>query len=213
MTNTNQKTKPCLVACSVLKEEIRKLTQQGKLDAEVVYVSKYFHVDYAQIEKHLRPVIEKALQRHPKNVILVYGDLCLGTNNEMKKLADEYGITKIDALNCIDCQLGGKGKFLKTDPHSNTLFLTPGMTDFFNHFKDTMRKEGADETALKQLFNGLRGIIILDTLDNATQLKTEAEKLNTGLKILETRHVGCENVKNVIQEAIEKNTRNTTNEI
>ena len=73
----NQKTKPCLVSCSVLRMEIEKLVKQGELNAETVFVSKYFHVDYAQIEKNLRPVIEKALQRHPNNVILVYGDLWL----------------------------------------------------------------------------------------------------------------------------------------
>jgi hypothetical protein len=201
----NQKTKPCLVSCSVLRKEIEKLVQQGELDAELVFVSKYFHVDYAQIEKNLRPVIEKALLRYPERVILVYGDLCLGMDNEMKKLAEQYGIVKVDALNCIDCQLGGKGKFLEADPNHDLMFLTPGMTDFFSHAKDMMLKEGIDETAVKQLFKGLRGIILLDTLGNAAQLKAEVEKLDTGLEVLEMRHVGCENVKNVIQEAIERN--------
>src|SRR5512137_118746 len=180
-----QKTKPCIVSCSVLKDEIRKLVKEGKLSADLLFVSKYFHVDYAQIEKHLRPVIERALKSHPENVVLVYGDLCLGMNNEMKKLAEEYGIVKVDALNCIDCQLGGKGKFLEADPHHDLMFLSPGMTDFFSHAQDMMRKEGLDETALKQFFRGLRGIIILDTLGNAAKLKSEVKKLDTGLEILE----------------------------
>jgi hypothetical protein len=199
-----QKDKSCLVACSVLRKEIAKLIRHGDLDAECVYVSKYFHVDYAQIEKNLRPVLERAIERFPGRVVLVYGDLCLGMDNEMKKLADEYGIAKIDALNCIDCQLGGKGKSVEVDPHQDLMFLTPGMTDFFKHAKDAIIKEGIDEIAFKQLFRGIRGIVLLDTLGNATQLKDEVEKLDTGLKILETRQVGCENVKEVIQEAIEK---------
>src|SRR3990170_3445434 len=203
----NQKTKPCLVSCSVLKKEIEKLVQQGELYAELVFVSKYFHVDYTQIEKNLRPVIEKALQRFPGRVILVYGDLCLGMDNEMKKLAEEYGIVKVDALNCVDCQLGGKGKFLEADPNHDLMFLSPGMTDFFSHAKDMMRREGIDEASLKQLFNGLRGIILLDTLGNPDGLKAEVEKLDMGLEILETRQIGCENVKNVIQEAIERKRR------
>lgn len=201
----NEKTKACLVSCSVLKEEIEKLAKRGDLDADLLFVSKYFHVDYAQIEKHLRPVIERALKRFPGRVILVYGDLCLGMNNEMKKLAEEYGIVKVDALNCIDCQLGGKGKFIEADPNHDLLFLSPGMTDFFSHAQDMMRKEGVDEASLKQFFSGLRGIIILDTLGNAAELELEVEKLDTGLEILETRHVGCENVKKVIQEAVERN--------
>ena len=205
MVNAKSDFRPCLVSCSVLKEEIKKLVRQGELDAEMVFVSKYFHVNYAQIEKNLRPVIENALKRFPGNVILVYGDLCLGMNNQMNKLAEEYGIEKIDALNCIDCQLGGKGKSLEIDPNQDLLFLSPGMTDFFRHAKDMIRKEGFDETALKELFKDIRGIVLLDTLGNSSELTKEVEKLDTGLEILETRYVGCESVKNVIQEAIEKN--------
>jgi len=66
----------------------------------------------------------------------------------MKKLAEEYGIVKVDALNCIDCQLGGKGAFLEADPQHDLLFLSPGMTDFFRHAQELMRREGLDEAAL-----------------------------------------------------------------
>ena len=201
----NNKTKPCLVACSVLRKEIEKLIQKGELDADFIFVSKYFHVDYAQIEKNLRPTIEKALERYPENVILVYGDLCLGMDDEMKKLADEYGIVKIDALNCIDCQLGGKGKSAKVDPHGDFMFFSEGMTDFFRHGKEEMKKEGIENSSFKQFFSGIRGILLLDTLDNEDQLRDEVEKLDTDLKILETKHLGCGHVKNVIQEAIDKN--------
>ncbi len=206
----NNKSKPCLVACSVLREEIEQLIEQGELDVELVFVSKYFHVDYAQIEKNLRPVLKRAIERYLGNVILVYGDLCLGMDNEMKKLSEEYGVVKIEALNCIDCHLGGKGKSAQADPHQDLIFLTPSMTDFFKHAKETMHKEGYDEDAFKQLFKGIRGIVLLDTLGSAARLKTEVEELNTGLKILETREIGCENMKNVIKEAITKSKAQTT---
>jgi hypothetical protein len=123
----------------------------------------------------------------------------------MKKLAEEYGIIKVDALNCIDCQLGGKGVFFEEDPHHDLMFLSPGMTDFFSHAQEMMQREGMDETALKQLFNGIRGIVILDTLGDLAGLKSKIEKLDTGLLVLETRAIGCDNVENVIQEAIERN--------
>ena len=204
LINAKSDLRPCLVFCSVLKEEIKKLVQQGELDAEMVFVSKYFHVNYALIEKNLRQVIENALKHFPGNVILVYGDLCLGMNNQMNKLAEEYGIEKIDALNCIDCQLGGKGKSVEADPYQDLMFLSPGMTDFFRHAKDMIRKEGFDETTLKELFKDIRGIVLLDTMGNSSELTKEVKKLDTGLEILEPRYVGCENVKNVIQEAIER---------
>ena len=49
--------KPCLVSCSVLKEEIKRLVKQRDLDVEPVFVSKYFHIDYALLEKNLRQVV------------------------------------------------------------------------------------------------------------------------------------------------------------
>jgi len=80
----SEKTKVCLVSCSVLKKEIEKLVKKGDLDVETVFVSKYFHVDYALLEKNLRQVVEKSLSRFPGKIVLAYGDLCIGTNNEMK---------------------------------------------------------------------------------------------------------------------------------
>jgi Protein of unknown function (DUF1638) len=192
----------CLVSCSVLKEEIERLVKQGDLDVDLAFVSKYFHVEYELLEKNLRQVVEKTLTRFPGRVILVHGDLCLGQNNEMKKLAEEYGVVKVDALNCIDCQLGGKGKFLDADPNHDLMFLGPGMIGFFRHFKEKMQKENVDEQALANLFSGLKGIVIIDTLGEANKIREEVEKLNNGLTILETKEIGLENLKQVILEAI-----------
>jgi hypothetical protein len=204
---SNKQSRVCVVSCSVLKDEIMQLIKQGDLDVGTVFVSKYFHVDYAQVEKNLRRVLEATLRKFPDNVVLVYGDLCLGMNDEMKQLAGEYGIVKVDALNCVDCQLGGKGKFLEADPDHDLMFLSPGMTEFFNHMRTAMRRENIYEDQLKQLFSGLRGIVLLDTLGTPERLKKEVERIDTGLCILETRNVGLKNVKNVIQEAIDRNNK------
>jgi hypothetical protein len=45
---------------------------------------------------------------------------------QMKRLVDDYGVVKIDALNCVDCQLGGKGKSLEADPNQEVIFLFSG---------------------------------------------------------------------------------------
>ncbi len=70
--------KPCLVSCSVLKKELEKLVKQGELDVDLVFVSKYFHVDYELLERNLRKIVENSVFRSPRGTILVYGDLCLG---------------------------------------------------------------------------------------------------------------------------------------
>lgn len=200
----NEKIKICLVSCSVLKEEIQQLVKQGSLDAELVFVSKYFHVDYEALENNLRKVLEQTLKRFKGKVVLVYGDLCLGQDNEMKKLAQEYGTVKVDAVNCIDCQLGGKGKSLEADPEHNLMFMGPGMIEFFKHMNEKMLKEGVDETTFANMFSGIKGIVLLDTCGDAEKCKEDLEKSDMGLKVLETRKIGLENVKQVILDAIEQ---------
>ncbi len=198
----SERAKPCLVSCSVLKEELQKLVKEGALDLDLVFVSKYFHVDYGILERNLRKVVEKNLSRSTRGIILVYGDLCLGPNDEMKKLIQEYGLVKVDALNCIDCLLGGKGKVLEADPDHNLLFLYPGMIGFFSHFKEKAQQNGVDEEVFNKLFSGLKGIVLLDTLGEPEKNKEDVEKLHTGLKILETKSIGLRNLKQLLLEVI-----------
>jgi hypothetical protein len=197
--------KICLVSCSVLKQEIEKLVGEGAFDVELVFVDKAFHVEYKLLEENLRQALAQSVAGFPGRVVVVYGDLCLGLDNEMKKLMDEYGVVKVDALNCIDCLLGGKGNYLKADPDHNLLFLDPGMISFFSDFEEKAREltgeEVSDENFAK-LFSGLKGIVILDSLGEAAKSKKEVEKLKTGLPILEIRKVGLDNLRKVIQDAI-----------
>ena len=197
-----EKAKLCLVSCSVLKEELKQLVKRGDLDAELVFVSKYFHVDYEAVEKNLRKVLEATLKRFSGRVVLVYGDLCLGQDNEMKKLAKEYGVAKVDAVNCVDCQLGGKGAFFEADPEHNLMFMGPGMIEFFVHMKDRTLKEGVDEAAFANMFSGIKGIVLLDTCGNAEKLREALKKSGLGLPVLEVRHVGLGNVRLLIIDAV-----------
>ena len=207
MKEGSQTAKPCLISCSVLKKELSKLKNQKKLDVDIVLVSKNFHVDYALLEKNLRKTIERTLLKHSEKPVLVYGDLCLGPNGEMEKLAQEYGLIKVDALNCIDCLLGGHGKVEEADPNHEFMFFDPGMIDFFQDAQNKLRAEGMSEEALKGMFSGIKGIVLLDTLGAAEECKAEIEKLNVGLEVLETKTVGVDNLKRVLKEAIQKNNK------
>ena len=197
-----KKAEVCLVSCSVLREELEQLVKQGNLDVDLVFVSKYFHVDYELVEKNLRRVLDYKLKSSDQKVVLVYGDLCLGPNGEMKRLAEEYSIVKINAVNCVDCQLGGKGKSLEADPEHNLMFMGPGMIEFFKHMKGELLKQGMDETAFVGMFSGIKGFVLLDTCGNAEEMKKEIEAAGLGVPILETRQIGLENVKRVIFDAI-----------
>ena len=206
----SEKEKPCLVSCSALKAEIQELVKRGDLDADLVFVSKFFHGDYALLEKNLREVLKRTLPRFSGRVILVYGDLCLGANNEMKELAEEYGVIKVDAVSCIDCLLGGKGKFFEADPTHKLLLLDPGMIDFYKHLKNKALKEGIDEDIFRQFFSGLKGILLFDTLGEVAKNLEEIDKLNFGLSVLETKRIWPHNLKLVISEAIERSNQTGT---
>jgi hypothetical protein len=199
-----QKPPVCIVSCSVLKRELQQLKTEGKLDAELVYVSKNFHVDYGLLENNLRKVLEHTKKRFKGKIVLVYGDLCLGQDNEMKKLADELGITKIDAQNCVDCQLGGKGIVNTVDPHHNLMFMGPGMIEFFQDMKPKMVEEGMDEETFQNMFNGIKGFVILDTCGDGEKLVEAMKKAGLNRPVLETRKIGTENVLRVVTDAIER---------
>ncbi len=159
-------------------------------------------MDYDAVEKNLRRVLEHTLKGSNGKVVLVYGDLCLGPNGEMKKLAQEYGIVKVDAVNCVDCQLGGKGKSLEADPEHNLMFMGPGMIEFFKHMKGELLKQGMDEAALVGMFSGIKGFVLLATCGNAEKMKNELEAAGLGVPIIETKNIGLANVKQVVFDAI-----------
>jgi hypothetical protein len=203
-SNAQSGKKFCLVSCSALKAEIQELVKRGDLNAGLVFVSKFFHGDYALLEKNLREVLKRTLSRFSGRVVLVYGDLCLGPNNEMKMLAEEFGVVKVDAVTCIDCLLGGKGKFFDADPTHKLLLLDPGMIDFYKYLKNKARREGLDEDAFRQFFSGLMGIMLFDTLGEAEKNLKDIDDLNFGLPVLETKKIEHRDLKLVILEAMER---------
>lgn len=203
----NKKPQVCLVSCSVLKQELKQLKEQGKLDAELVFVSKNFHVDYNSLEINLRKILKYTRKRFQGKIVLVYGDLCLGQDGEMKKLADEYKIVKVDAVNCIDCQLGGKGKFLQADPEHNLMFMGPGMIEFFADMKENLINEGITEEVFVGMFSGIKGIVLLDTCGNSEKCKQDLKKLGINIEILEIHSIGTKNVLKVVSDAIDQASR------
>jgi len=189
--------KPLLISCGILKNEIQKLIETGQLDADVIYLGAKLHYDYELLERALKGTFEKVLKHRARNVIAVYGDVCLGFDYEIKKLVETYGIVKVDALNCVDCLLGGKGRLLKADRDHKYFFLTPGWITFWNHFEKS--KEN-----LKERYAMLEGLILLDALGNLDDYKDEIDAISrsTGLAVVEKKEIGLEGLKQIIDAAI-----------
>lgn len=188
---------PFFISCDILKKEIQLLIEKNLLIDNVTFLDAKLHYDYHLLEKTLKRAIEKSLRNGHRNLVVIYGDICLGFNGEMKKLIDSYGISKIDALNCIDCLLGGKGQLLKTDPEHKYLFLTPEWISFWN------QSEKIEEN-LKDRYAMLEGIVLLDTLGDLDDYGDDINTISsaTGLPILEEKKVGLQGLQKVMGDML-----------
>jgi hypothetical protein len=188
---------PIVISCNIVEKEIRRLIESDRLKADVTFLSSKLHYDYSLLEKALKRTIEKSLDCGRKNIVIIYGDVCLGFKYEMKELVDAYGIVKVDAINCIDCLFGGKGQLFQTDPEHKFLFLTPEWINFWNKFEKS-------EENLKDRYAMLEGIVLLDTLGDLDDYGDDIKTISnaTGLPILEEKKAGLQGLQDVIEEAI-----------
>jgi hypothetical protein len=183
-----------------MQKEIDALISQGQIDAEVVFLDKELHSDYRKLEK----VLDQALERHTSGTgakpVVVYGDVCLGFNNQMRGLVEGHRAVKVEALNCIDCLLGGGGKLLEIDPDHLYLFLTPAFIEFTERIMSKTREE------TRRIFSRLKGILLIDSLGNLEEYQDRVRAISdlTGLPILETRKVGLAGLKKVLSNALER---------
>lgn len=201
----NVKTEPFVISCSVLKNELKALAKTGALDVALSFYSMELHSDYGLLEKNLRKKIEESLAQSNRPVVVITGDYCLGPEDAAKKLMAEYSVVKAGALNCIDCLFGGKGQFTSADPEGTRIFLTPGWITYFHH-KLKKAKGSEHEETFRNLFSGLKGIVLLDTIGDLQDYKEEIEEICsfTHLPILETRRIGTGKLRKVVLEAVKK---------
>ncbi len=189
----------CLISCGILREEVDALIRTGDLELPVRYLPSALHTDYGLLEKGLRGAIQKEKARGCERPVILYGDLCLGFHGEMRALMEEFGAVKVDALNCIDCLLGGHGRLLEIDPEHKLLFLTPGFVEFA---KTHVVK---DREGHRGMYSMLDGIVVLDSLGNLEEASEAVHRTveRTGLPFIRREAVGVERLKRLILETLE----------
>lgn len=188
-----------------MRKEIEKLIAENRLDVDVVFLDAGLHVVYAELEKALNSVLEKHAEHAPEGIIVVYGDMC---HYGIKRIIRQYSnAVKVDALNCIDCLLGGHQKLLEADPDGSHFYLSPGWMPS-NLKKNKYFREIFDWNleGIKEQFEHLSGVIVIDSLDNLDELESDIAEFcdNTGLQVKETKTVGLDGLKAVIDEATKK---------
>jgi hypothetical protein len=200
-----KQSRPILISCGIVQKEIQKLIDKKKLDVEPYFLDAGLHVIYSELEKALTHALEKHAENAPNGIIVVYGDMC---HPRIKKIIKKYSnAIKVDALNCIDCLLGGHKKLIEADPKCSHFILSPGWMPS-NLKKSAQFREIFDWNmeGVKEQFENLEGLIIIDSLDNLDKFKSDIEEfsINTGLQVKDTKTVGLDGLKAVIDEAIKK---------
>jgi hypothetical protein len=199
------KSRPLLISCGILQKEIEKLLEEKQLDVDVIFLNAGLHVVYAELEEALTAALDKQAPKATEGIIVVYGDLC---HHGIKRIIKKYGnVVKVDALNCIDCLLGGHQKLLQADPDGSCFYLSPGWMP--SNLKKTARFRGIFDWNLEDIknqFEHLNGLIIIDSLHNLVELESDIEEFSfhTGLPVKETKTVGVDGLKEIIDEAIKK---------
>ena len=199
----SQKPRPLLISCGILRKEIEKLIEQKKLNVGTHFLDPGLHAVYDDLEKEITAALEKAKDHADNGIIVVYGDMC---HPRIKKIIEQYSnAVKVDALNCIDCLLGGHKNLLNADPKGCHFYLSPGWMPS-NLKKNKYFKEIFDWNLedIKEHFEILNGIIIIDSLDNLSEFRNDIEEFSqhTGLQVKTTKSVGLDGLKAVIDEAI-----------
>jgi hypothetical protein len=193
--------KPCVISCGILRKEIEHLQEKGDIDVEVHFLSERLHMDYNLLDRGLNGALKEHQKVSSQDAIVVYGDVCLGFKGEMKALINKYNAVKVDALNCIDCLLGGKGKLLDIDPDHKYLFLNPAFIQFIEKIR------GKTKEQTRKIYSMLDGIILLDAMGDLAAYQSRIDEIadHTGLPILDRKDIGLEGLKNVLEEALAKN--------
>lgn len=191
---------PSLIACGIFKQEIMRLIEQGALKVNPYFLNPGLHNDPPLLEKALRGLLTKQTQRNAGNIIVMYGDICLGFQNEMAALVDEFKVVKVNALNCIDCYLGGQGRLSKIDPKHEFFFLNPSWIELEFGERDL----DCPTEASHHEFNMLKGLYLLDTLDNLDQYELRIQKISrfTNLPTVARENIGLDGLKQVLEPAL-----------
>jgi len=194
--------KPCLIACGIFREELEQMINDNGFKADIEYLDPGLHNDPKCLEGELSKAIDSKKCLHQDNIVIVYGDVCLGFQNEMKAFAEKQGVVKIDALNCIDCLLGGKGRLLDIDPKHEYFFLNPAWIEL----EFGSRDKSKNTEKAKEEFSILSGLYLLDTMSNLDDYTQVIQEISdyTGLPVIERKNIGLDGIKKTNSKAMKQ---------
>jgi hypothetical protein len=166
MQNTRVRTLPVentsIVACGTLRQEIKRLADEGRLDADrVLYTGPGLHERPAELESQLTRQLGKVCGDSVR-VIVAYGEKCfidpknpLRVTETLVREACLNGV-RVPAANCVD-MLAGREERERLAAGDKVYWLTPG---WLSHW-DTIFKEW-DQAKANETFPQHDRAVVLD---------------------------------------------------
>ena len=144
----------CL-ACSIFKNEVVILKQNGEFDLKVLYQPSMLHMKPDVLDQRLaKEKIKFGAEK--KNIVLLFGDCC----PYMDKIENEGRVIRTEGINCIEILLGKKP--YRTLRKEGAFFLMPEWTCRWEEvFKHELQLDGDIAREFMKDFHSK--IIYLDT--------------------------------------------------
>jgi len=163
-----------IVACGTMQAELRKLADDGFLDADaLLFTAPGLHEWPWELEKQLPRRLVKA-REHSDRVVVAYGERCFldtaDPTRDTDALLREQGpqFRRIHAKNCVD-MLADEEERRRIAAGEKIYWLTPGWLAHWNYiFKDW------DAGLANETFPSHDKAIVLDALGYLDQLMAES---------------------------------------
>jgi len=143
------------IACSIFKNEIKKMNDRGELDFDIKYMSSMLHMYPSKLQKKLSEKVAKDAGSYEK-ITLLYGD-CHPFMHEMDELTN---VKRTQGINCVEILLG-KERFRKLRKEGVFFF----MPEWTIRWEEVFRNElGLNPELAKEFMQEMHSkLVYLDT--------------------------------------------------
>ncbi len=195
-----------IVACGTLRGELRKLADEGFLDADgLLFTGPGLHEWPWELETQLERQLGRAGERSGR-VVVVYGERCFldtaDPTRDTEALVSEHGpgFRRVQAKNCVD-MLADADERQRIAAGEKVYWLTPGWLAHWDYiFKDW------DAGLANETFPAHDKAVVLDALGYFDRLMEESPErileISDWMKLpLEARPVSLERLKSLLASA------------
>lgn len=190
-----------IVACGILKEEIKKLLADGEIEGGTpFFLSPALHLDPDRLENQLNKMLTLVSKKFSR-IVVVYGRC----HPNMDDIVKAYNAQRVVAQNCIEMLLGTQEYEKRME--EGVFFLSPGWCEVWREmFVERLKWDR--ETAVETLKNAnIHKSLLLHTEVVSDYAEKASDFSNYFSVPLEKQKVSLDNLRHLILAALERTVR------